>query len=51
METGQVPVLLQDSSGRPMSGRKVVLTARLSGRGTCNKGGHLGGVDMGQKNA
>ena len=51
MVTGQVLVLLQVSSGRPMSGRKVVLTARLSGRGTCNNGGHLGGLDMGQKNA
>ena len=44
---GQAPVTLHDSLGRSPC-EKSVLTARYSGAGTCNKGGHSGGLGMGQ---
>lgn len=45
---GQEPVLLHDSLGKSENGKKSACTARYSGAGTCNKGGHSGGLGIGQ---
>ena len=45
---GQDPVFLHDSSGKSVKEAKSVLTARYVGAGICNKGGHSGGLGMGQ---
>lgn len=47
---GQDPVILHDSLGKSPCEKKSVLTARYSGAGICNKGGHCGGLRMGQLN-
>ena len=45
---GQDPVFLHDSSGKSVKEAKSVLIARYIGAGICNKGGHSGGLGMGQ---
>ena len=50
-ETGQVPFCLQDSSGKSLRESEALLTARYWGPGTCNRGGHLGGLGTEQLGA
>lgn len=49
--TGQEPLILHDSFGKSVNVIKSFLTARNSGAGICNNGGHSGGLGMGQKTA
>lgn len=49
MVAGHVFVFRQLNSGKPGKVEAgLVLEARFSGRGTCNSGGHAGGLDMAQ---
>lgn len=46
--TGHDPVLLQESFGKVENGKMSVCTARYWGAGSCNNGGHSGGLGIAQ---